>query len=135
MHFKGIKTSYLVLNYRDILSWEMNFLTDLIHFSILIDKKEHTIKLRFDDIHVFNDIFMKHINNKVDDIEFAKKFDPQPFHVDIEKAKDSLFGNLCASGWHTCSLYMRMLYDGLLINLASLGSPGMNEIRWIKNIK
>ena len=65
-------------------------------------------------------------------IEFAKKFDPQPFHIDIEKAKDSLFGNLCASGWHTCSLYMRMLYDGLLINLASLGSPGMNEIRWIK---
>jgi len=65
-------------------------------------------------------------------IEFAKKFDPQPFHIDAEKAKDSLFGGLCASGWHTCSLYMRMLYDGLLINLASLGSPGMNQIRWIK---
>lgn len=65
-------------------------------------------------------------------IEFAKKFDPQPFHIDVEKAKDSLFGGLCASGWHTCSLYMRMLYDGLLINLASLGSPGMNQIRWIK---
>lgn len=65
-------------------------------------------------------------------IEFAKKYDPQPFHVDVEKAKDSLFGGLCASGWHTCSLYMRMLYDGLLINLASLGSPGMNQIRWIK---
>ena len=65
-------------------------------------------------------------------IEFAKQFDPQPFHIDAEKAKDSLFGGLCASGWHTCSLYMRMLYDGLLINLASLGSPGMNEIRWLK---
>lgn len=65
-------------------------------------------------------------------IEFAKKYDPQPFHVDVEKAKNSLFGGLCASGWHTCSLYMRMLYDGLLINLASLGSPGMNQIRWIK---
>tara|TARA_B100000686_G_C16763050_1_gene960011 strand:+ start:288 stop:743 length:456 start_codon:yes stop_codon:yes gene_type:complete len=65
-------------------------------------------------------------------IEFAKKFDPQPFHIDKEKAKDSLFGGLCASGWHTCSLYMRMLYDGLLIDLASLGSPGMNQIRWLK---
>lgn len=65
-------------------------------------------------------------------IEFAKKFDPQPFHLDPEKAKDSLFGGLCASGWHTCSLYMKMLYDGLLINLASLGSPGMNQIRWLK---
>ena len=65
-------------------------------------------------------------------IEFAKKYDPQPFHIDAEKAKDSLFGGLCASGWHTCSLYMRMLYDGLLVNLASLGSPGMNQIRWIK---
>jgi acyl dehydratase len=65
-------------------------------------------------------------------IEFAKKYDPQPFHIDKDKAKDSLFGGLCASGWHTCSLYMRMLYDGLLINLASLGSPGMNHIRWIK---
>ena len=65
-------------------------------------------------------------------IEFAKKYDPQPFHIDAERAKDSLFGGLCASGWHTCSLYMRMLYDGLLVNLASLGSPGMNQIRWIK---
>jgi len=69
---------------------------------------------------------------KNDIIDFAKKFDPQPFHIDEEKAKNSLFGGLCASGWHTCALYMRMLYDSFLVDLASLGSPGMNEIRWIK---
>ena len=87
----------------------------------------------FEDLNIGKKILIGPISvSEKEIIEFAKKFDPQPFHVDIEKAKDSLFGNLCASGWHTCSLYMRMLYDGLLINLASLGSPGMNEIRWIK---
>ena len=72
IHFKGIKTSYLILHYRDILSWKMNFLTDLIILYIKLDKEKHIIKLRFYDIFLFNDIFMKHINNKVDDIEFAK---------------------------------------------------------------
>ena len=87
----------------------------------------------FEDLNIGKKILIGPISvSEKEIIEFAKKFDPQPFHIDIEKAKDSLFGNLCASGWHTCSLYMRMLYDGLLINLASLGSPGMNEIRWIK---
>ena len=65
-------------------------------------------------------------------LEFANKYDPQAFHIDEEKAKESLFGGLCASGWHTCSLYMKMLCDGFIKNLASLGSPGMNQIRWIK---
>ena len=70
--------------------------------------------------------------SKKEILEFANKYDPQPFHIDEEKAKESLFGGLCASGWHTCSLYMRMLCDSFIKNLASLGSPGMNEIRWIK---
>jgi len=87
----------------------------------------------FEDLNIGQKILIGPISvTEVEIIEFAKKFDPQPFHIDAEKAKDSLFGGLCASGWHTCSLYMRMLYDGLLINLASLGSPGMNEIRWLK---
>jgi acyl dehydratase len=89
--------------------------------------------LYFEDLNIGQKILIGPISvTEVEIIEFAKKFDPQPFHIDAKKAKDSLFGGLCASGWHTCSLYMRMLYDGLLINLASLGSPGMNEIRWIK---
>ena len=70
--------------------------------------------------------------SKEEVIDFAKKYDPQPFHISEEKAKESLFGGLCASGWHTCALYMKMLCDSFIKNLASLGSPGMNEIRWIK---
>jgi len=70
--------------------------------------------------------------SKKEILEFANKYDPQPFHIDEKKAKESLFGDLCASGWHTCSLYMKMLCDSFIKNLASLGSPGMNEIRWIK---
>ena len=89
--------------------------------------------LYFEDLNIGQKITIGPISVSEEEIiDFAKKFDPQPFHIDAVKAKDSLFGNLCASGWHTCSLYMRMLYDGLLVNLASLGSPGMNEIRWIK---
>ena len=87
MHFKGINTSYLVLNYKDILSWQMNFLIDLIQFVIYIDKQKYTIKLQFADIHVFNDIFMKHINNKVDDIDFAKKLREKKHGKDKKKKK------------------------------------------------
>ena len=65
-------------------------------------------------------------------IEFARQFDPQPFHTDPEKAKDSMFGTLVASGWHTASLYMRLLVDGLASHAASWGSPGLDELRWHK---
>jgi acyl dehydratase len=63
-------------------------------------------------------------------IEFATKFDPQPFHVDPEAAKDSSFGGLIASGWHTGSLWMRLYADALLQDADSRGSPGMEEVRW-----
>jgi acyl dehydratase len=67
-------------------------------------------------------------------IDFATKYDPQPFHVDEEKAKDSIFGGLAASGWHSASLYMRMLVDGFLSKSASLGSPGLENLKWIKPV-
>jgi hypothetical protein len=57
--------------------------------------------------------------------EFAGRFDPQPFHLDEEAGRQSLFGGLCASGWHTCSLAMRLMVDNLLKDSSSLGSPGM----------
>jgi len=63
-------------------------------------------------------------------IEFATRYDPQPFHTDPEAAEQSPFGGLIASGWHTCALYMRLLYDGLLHDSSSQGSPGMEELRW-----
>lgn len=63
-------------------------------------------------------------------IEFARRYDPQPFHVDPEGAARSPFGGLIASGWHTGSLMMRMLVEHYLSPEASLGSPGLDELRW-----
>lgn len=68
-------------------------------------------------------------------IEFARQYDPQRFHVDPEAAKDSPFGGLIASGWHTCALYMRLLADGLLLDSSSQGSSGMEELRWLAPVR
>ena len=54
-------------------------------------------------------------------IEFAKRYDPQPFHVDEDAAKQSIYGGLIASGWHTCSMVMRLMCDSYLLESASLG--------------
>ena len=63
-------------------------------------------------------------------LNFAAAYDPQPFHLDDEAAANSLFGRLAASGWHTCAMAMRMMCDGYLLRSASLGSPGLEDIRW-----
>ncbi len=68
-------------------------------------------------------------------IAFARQFDPQPFHIDEAAAQRSIYGGLLASGWHTGSLAMRILYDGLLKDTASLGSPGIDELRWLKPVR
>ena len=68
-------------------------------------------------------------------VAFARQFDPQPFHVDPEAAAKSHFGGLIASGWHTCSIMMRMMVDGFLSEAASMGSPGVDEIRWLKPVR
>lgn len=67
-------------------------------------------------------------------VRFAREFDPQPFHVDEEAARHSLFGALAASGWHTCSLVMRMMCDEYLLDSSSLGSPGLEHIKWLKPV-
>jgi acyl dehydratase len=63
-------------------------------------------------------------------VEFARAYDPQPFHVDAEQARSSIYSGLIASGWHTAGIYMRMLVDQVLRDTASLGSPGIDELRW-----
>jgi acyl dehydratase len=68
-------------------------------------------------------------------LAFAKEFDPQPFHLDDEAAKKTIYGGLIASGWHTGSLMMRLLYDGLVQDTVSLGSPGVDELRWVKPVR
>ena len=63
-------------------------------------------------------------------LEFAGRFDPQPFHLDDDAAAQSLFGRLAASGWHTAAMAMRMMCDGYLLDSASLGSPGVEKLTW-----
>ena len=65
---------------------------------------------------------------------FASQFDPQPFHLDEEAGRQSLFGGLCASGWHTCALVMRLTVDGMLKHSSSLGSPGLDNLKWLKPV-
>ena len=64
-------------------------------------------------------------------IQFGKKFDPQFYHTDPGRAKESAYGGLIASGWHTCSLFMRLFVEQYLAGRASLGSPGVDELRWL----
>jgi acyl dehydratase len=68
-------------------------------------------------------------------LTFARQFDPQPFHLDDEAAARSIFGGLLASGWHTCAIYMRLMWETFLKDTASLGSPGVDEIRWVKPVR
>lgn len=93
-------------------------------------------KLYFEDFHAGQVIDLGSCQVSEDEIiAFARQFDPQPFHVDREAAKDSIFGGLVASGWHTCSLLMSRLVAGLLARSVSLGSPGVDELRWIKPVR
>ncbi|MBP7565090.1 MAG: MaoC family dehydratase [Burkholderiaceae bacterium] len=67
-------------------------------------------------------------------VAFARQFDPQPFHLDEAAARESVFGGLCASGWHTCSMAMRLMVDNFLSRSSSLGSPGLENIKWLKPV-
>src|SRR5580692_2356968 len=68
-------------------------------------------------------------------IDFGKRFDPQDFHTDPEAAARGPFGGLIASGWHTGALMMRMLVDNYLSKASSLGSPGIDELRWLRPVR
>ena len=68
-------------------------------------------------------------------IEFAGKYDPQDFHIDPEKAAAGPFHGLIASGWHTAAVVMRQLVDQYLDSASSLGSPGVDELRWLAPVR
>jgi acyl dehydratase len=68
-------------------------------------------------------------------ISFAKRFDPQNFHTDPDAAKLTQFGGLIASGWHTAGLTMRLYVEHYLTHVASLASPGLDELRWLKPVR
>ncbi len=68
-------------------------------------------------------------------IEFARAYDPQPMHTNLEAARESIYGGLIASGWHTAGAYMRLLVDSVIGQSESLGSPGIDSLRWLKPVR
>ncbi|OPY77258.1 MAG: Bifunctional protein PaaZ [Syntrophorhabdus sp. PtaU1.Bin153] len=68
-------------------------------------------------------------------IAFAKQYDPQVFHTDPDAARKGMYGGLIASGWHTAAMAMRLLVDHQLSHMASLGSPGIDELRWLRPVR
>lgn len=68
-------------------------------------------------------------------VEFARKYDPQPFHVDPEAGARTIYGSLISSGWMTGSIMMRLLVDNFISPLSSMGSPGIDEVRWHKPVR
>jgi acyl dehydratase len=68
-------------------------------------------------------------------VEFARAYDPQRMHTDVEQARSSIYGGLIASGWHTVAVYMRLLVDAVIGRSESLGSPGIENLRWLKPVR
>jgi acyl dehydratase len=68
-------------------------------------------------------------------VDFARRYDPQPIHVDPLAAKEGPYGGIIASGWHTCALVMRMLVDEYISPVSALGSPGIDELRWLSPVR
>jgi acyl dehydratase len=68
-------------------------------------------------------------------LAFARQYDPQPFHLDEDAARKTIYGGLIASGWLTVAVMMRLLWDTLLKDAVSLGSPGADEVRWLKPVR
>jgi acyl dehydratase len=76
-----------------------------------------------------------HTVTRAEIVAFAAEFDPQPFHLDEASASDTLLGGLAASGWHTCALFMRMMYRGWVAESASMGSPGVDSLKWLRPVR
>lgn len=79
--------------------------------------------------------FGDHLVTREEIVGFAQRYDPQPFHVDEAAAAQSHFGGLIASGWLTAGIMMRMLVDHFISRVASMGSPGVDELRWLRPVR
>ena len=76
-----------------------------------------------------------HTITEAEIVEFASRYDPQPFHVDPEAAAAGPFGGLIASGWQTASIYMGLYVRALMLDTAGMGSPGVEELRWLAPVR
>jgi acyl dehydratase len=92
--------------------------------------------LTFDDFRPgrFGTFGPRHVKRE-EILAFAAEFDPQQMHLDEEAASRSMLKGLSGSGWHLCSIVMRMMFDGFIGDTASLGSPGVNEMRWLAPLR
>ncbi len=92
--------------------------------------------LSFEDMEVGKTFEIgEHTFTREEIIGFAEQFDPQPFHISDEGAAASPYGTLIASGWHTCSVMMGLLVRNAFAGSTSMGSPGIDDIRWLKPVR
>ena len=90
----------------------------------------------FDDMEIGSErVFGSYDVTREEVLEFARKYDPQPFHLSDEAAAKTHFGRLAASGWHTCAMTMAVIVKAITEDRqAGLGSPGVDELRWLKPV-
>jgi acyl dehydratase len=93
--------------------------------------KHHWEDFKVGDVAIYGP---RHVSRE-EIVAFAAEFDPQPMHLDEAAASATLLGGLAASGWHVCSLIMRMIADGFIVDSSSMGGPGVDEMRWLKPLR
>ena len=94
-----------------------------------------SFKICWEDFHVGDVRVMgSHTVTEAEIVDFARQFDPQRFHVDAAQAEKTIYKGLIASGWHTCSMAMRLMVTQFLQQSASLGSPGLENVQWKKPV-
>lgn len=95
-----------------------------------------SFKIFWEDFHVGDvKVMGSHTVTEAEILDFARQFDPQRFHVDKAQAEKTIYKGLIASGWHTCGLVFRMACDGFLLESSSMGSPGLDNVRWLKPVR
>lgn len=98
--------------------------------------QSHATQRHFEDIEVGKPYaYGAYPVTKEEIVAFASTYDPQPHHIDEEAAKLSLVKGLCASGWHSSAIFMRMFYDGMLKDAAALGGASIDEVKWMKPVR
>ncbi len=102
----------------------------------MLDMAVPADKIHLEDIEIGRQVaFGRYEVTKDDIVTYAQAFDPQPIHLDEEAARKSMVGGLCASGFHSCAMLMRMIADDFLAHGTSLGSPGIAEVKWMKPVR
>lgn len=95
-----------------------------------------TGRLHWEDFNIGDEaVYGPRLVTREEIIAFASEFDPQPMHLDEAAASNTLLGGLGGSGWHSCSLLMRLIADGFILNSTSMGSPGVEEVRWLRPLR